>query len=132
MEAKEKVIPTPIRKNLQRMLELKVGITAMEAEYKRLRDGILQTKYAPQVYGDPNLGKLTQKMNVSYDVNIKTVIDVVGKDRALEMATISKTSLEANTTKVELTKLEDAKAITKTNGAVTYTFTAAKPPKEAK
>ena len=125
-------LPTPIRKNLQRMLELKVGIAAMEAEFNRLRDGILATKYAPQVYGDPLLGVLKQRSNVTYAINVPSVRKVIGDERLFEIAKVGKTDLEKAVTKVEMAKLENMGAIMKSINSVTYSFTAAKPPKDAK
>ena len=88
-------LPIPIRKKLQKMVELKVGIKALELEYDRLQAEILKSKFAPQVFNEvPELGTLSQKQSVTYTVDVAKVVEVIGKDRTLSIAKISKTELE--------------------------------------
>lgn len=121
-------LPIPIRKKLQKLLELKVGIKAMEEECARLQAEVLASKYAPQTYGDPALGSISQKQNKQYKVDIAIVTEVIGQERALKIASISKTALEENVSKQELTRLDEKHAIITTTGAVSYTYKA--PPKK--
>lgn len=121
-------LPIPIRKKLQRMLELKVGIKALEAEYERLQADVLKSKYAPQTFDAfPELGTLSQKQNKKYTVDVPAVVEVIGAQRALNIASISKTALEEGVSKVELSTLNEKGAIHTINGSVSYTFKA--PPK---
>lgn len=113
------------------MVELKVGIKALELEYDRLQAEILKSKFAPQVFNEvPELGTLSQKQSVTYTVDVAKVVEVIGKDRALGIAKISKTELEKGVTKVELGKLEEKQTVTTCKGAVSYVFKAAKAEKD--
>lgn len=124
--------PLPIRKKLQRMIELKVGIKAMEAEYEKLKAEVLATKFAPQVYGDPLLGKLMQKENKQWVVSTGIVYEALGLEKFLAIAKVSKTALEENTTKQEYVAIEAKGAITSVSNGISYTFYEAKKPKDAK
>lgn len=98
------------------------SMQALDARRKKLIANIVKHPKAPQKFVIEGLGTLNQSAKTSYAVDNDEVIKVIGKDGFIKIASVSMSHLKKNVTSAQFVKIEEAGAITKSVGKVSYSF----------